>query len=207
MAILTRGNRKLGASILHFDLPAGPEASCPGASTYCAAVCYARKGHYTFPSVQGKYAANLDMWRNDPTGLERALTAELGKLAAGTVIRLHTSGDFLSAAYVDMWARLAIMHPALTFYAYTRSWRIASIRQALESLRELPNFTVWASTDPTMPPAPANWPTTRIVPSWEDAPAMAHCPEQTGRRASCADCGLCFNRNLRSNARLAFKLH
>lgn len=207
MSLLTRGNRKLGSTVFHFDLPAGPEASCPGASTYCASVCYARHGHYLFGSVQAKYAANLDLWRTKPGQLERLLTAELGALAPGTVIRLHTSGDFLSASYARLWMRLAAKHPHLTFYAYTRSWIVASILPALEALRQLANVTLWASTDPTMAAPPATWPTTTIVASFDLAPGMAHCPEQTGQRASCADCGLCWNPNLRSSAKLAFKLH
>jgi Gene product 88 len=207
MSLLTRGNRKLGASIYHFDLPAGPDASCPGASTFCAAVCYARKGHYLFGSVQAKYASNLAAWREHPAQLERNLSAELDRLPAATVIRLHTSGDFISAGYVGMWVQLAATHPNLTFYAYTRSWVVASIRASLDIFRSLPNVTVWASTDDTMSAPPADWPTTRIVASFDLAPGIAHCPEQTGKRASCADCGLCFNRNLRPTARLAFKLH
>lgn len=207
MSLLTRGNRKLGPSILHFDLPAGPDASCPGASTYCASVCYARKGHYLFGSVQSKYAANLELWRTDRAKLERMLSAELAKLPAGSVVRLHTSGDFVSGAYVTMWARLAAVHPSVRFYAYTRSWVVASIRRDLDTFRALPNVTIWASHDPSMSAPPAGWPVARIVPTFADAPAEAHCPEQTGRRASCADCGLCFSSKLQPTARLAFKLH
>jgi hypothetical protein len=206
-ALLTRGNAKLGRDILHFDLPAGPAASCPGASTFCASICYARKGHYLFGSVQAKYAANFELWRAHPAQLERMLTAELAKLPAGTVIRLHTSGDFVSAAYVGMWSRLAAVHPALTFYAYTRSWTVRPIRDMLDILRSMPNVKIWASHDPTMPTPPDGWPVARIVRAWTEAPAEAHCPEQTGKRASCSDCGLCFSPKLRATARLAFKLH
>jgi hypothetical protein len=203
--LLTLGNRKLGPTIWHFDLPAGP--SCPGKSKFCFAVCYAKKGHYVFPNVAGKYAANLELWRQNPAKLERLLSAELDVLAAGTVIRLHTSGDFVSAGYVTLWSRLAATHPDLTFYGYTRSWRIASILPALDILRSLPNVTLWASTDPTMPAPPSDWPVTKIVPTFADAPGIAHCPEQTGQRKNCADCGLCWNVNLRTSAKLAFKLH
>lgn len=207
MALLTRGNRKLGPNVWHFDLPAGPQATCPGASEYCAAVCYARKGHYTFGSVRTKYAANFEAWRTEPAILEARLAGELDILPAGAVVRLHTSGDFLSAAYVGMWMRLAEDHPSIRFYAYTRSWTVPNIRRTLERFRQLDNVTLWASHDPTMAPAPAGWPVTRIVADWSAAPAEAHCPEQTGKRASCSDCGLCFNPALRSNARLAFLLH
>lgn len=205
MPTLTRGNAKLGRDILHFDLPAGPAASCPGASTFCASICYARHGHYLFGSVQAKYAANFEAWKAGT--LEPVLASELAKLPAGTVIRLHTSGDFVSAAYVAMWHRLASTHPALTFYAYTRSWRVPAILRALDTLRTLANVKIWASTDPTMPAPPHGWPIARIVRDWTEAPAEAHCPEQTGKRASCSDCGLCFSPKLRATARLAFKLH
>jgi len=205
VSLLTRGNAKLGPTIYHFDLPAGPQASCPGASAYCASICYARHGHYLFGSVQAKYAANLAAMRAGT--LEPQLAAELDNLAAGTVIRLHTSGDFPTVAYVRVWARLAVSHPSLTFYGYTRSWNVRRLLPALEVLRQLPNVTLWASTDPTMPAPPANWPTTQIVPTFADAPGIAHCPEQTGKRKNCASCGLCWNANLRPTSKLAFKLH
>ena len=205
--LLTLGNHKLGPKIWHFDLPAGPQSggSCPGASAYCASICYARHGHYLFGSVQAKYAANLAAW--EAGDLEHLLAAELGTLKPGTVIRLHTSGDFLSVEYVDMWGRLATAFPALTFYAYTRSWVVRAIKRELDKLRKLPNVTLWASTDATMPAPPRGWPVTRIVDSFADAPTMAHCPEQTGKRANCGECGLCFHPKLRATARLAFKLH
>src|SRR5258708_24864772 len=181
MGLLTRGNSKLGPDVYHFDLPAGPQrgGSCPGASSYCASICYARHGHYLFASVQAKYADNLELWRTRPAQLERLLSRELDALPSGTVVRLHTSGDFLSAAYVGLWSGLAAVHPALTFYAYTRSWTVPGIRHMLDILRSLPNVTLWASTDPTMPAPPVDWPQTRIVDSFTDAPGIAHCPEQT----------------------------
>lgn len=196
MPLLTRGNTKLGSRVWHFNLPAGE--SCPGASEWCARHCYAKRGNYRF--TRSKYAANMAM----PTGeLGRQLDAELSALPARAVVRIHTSGDFHSAAYVAMWAALASQYPGMPFYAYTRSWRVPSLVPALDEFRALPNVTLWASTDDTTGPAPNGWPEAAIG----FRPGYASCPEQTGRRLDCSDCGLCWHRNLRVDARLAFKSH
>lgn len=198
--LLTRGNAKLGKRVWHFNLPAG--TSCPGASEWCRAHCYASKGHYMLPSVVNKYAANMAATADLDT-LERELTAEIAALPDGAIVRIHTSGDFHTSAYVAMWRRLAAATPSTQFYAYTRSWRVAELVTELDSLRALPNVTLWASTDETTGAAPAGWPEATIG----FRSGYASCPEQTGRRKSCSDCGLCWHHNLRSNARLAFRAH
>jgi hypothetical protein len=212
MAFLTKGNAKLGPGVFHFDLPAGLTHSCPGASDFCSGAsvegfkshgCYAQKGRFLMPSVQAKYAANMAMLGNLGE-LEHALALEIERPAV-KVVRIHTSGDFPTVSYVAMWARLALTFPAVKFYAYTRSWTRPGLKRALESFDALPNVTLWASHDPTMAPAPADWRIARIVGDWAHAPGEAHCPEQTGKRASCTDCGLCWT--ARPKARLAFLVH
>jgi len=201
MSLLTRGNRKLGRNVWHWDLPAGP--SCPGLSDICREICYAQKGFFVFQVA--KYAANFALAKQ-PFAFLSAMNLELSRLPNGAVVRIHTSGDFFSVSYVDSWSLLAQANPTIAFYAYTRSWNVdAELREALEAFGQLPNVTIWASHDSSMPGVPAGWRMATIVGDWIEAPAMAHCPEQTGRRASCSDCGLCWH--AKPLARLAFKLH
>lgn len=198
MPLLTRGNTKLGSRIWHFNLPAGE--SCPGASTWCARHCYAKHGNYRFANIRQRYAANMAM----PIGeLRRQLDAELSTLPSRAVVRIHTSGDFHSYGYIAMWCLLAKAHPIIPFYAYTRSWRVPELVTALDEFRALPNVTLWASTDDTTGPAPDGWPEATIG----FRPGYASCPEQTGRRLDCSDCGLCWHHHLRADARLAFRSH
>lgn len=196
--LLTRGNAKLGSRVWHFNLPAG--ASCPGASTWCAKHCYAKHGNYRFRNVTNRYTANMAIPIDE---LGAQLDTELDALPARAVIRIHTSGDFHGVAYIDMWAALASSYPLTPFYAYTRSWRVAELVPALDRFRALDNVTLWASTDATTGDAPDGWPTAGIG----FRAGYASCPEQTGRRLDCSDCGLCWHRKLRTSARLAFKTH
>lgn len=69
--------------------------------------------------------------------------------AVATCGRVHESGDFYSAAYVDKWADIARRHPGLTFYAYTKrlgnentGMEAAEIWVALRELALLPNFVL-----------------------------------------------------------------
>jgi hypothetical protein len=54
--------------------------------------------------------------------------------------RLHVSGDFYSATYTRKWLDIIKVFPGVQFYAYTRSFRVETIRPALEELRALQNM-------------------------------------------------------------------
>jgi hypothetical protein len=223
--MLTKGNAKVGQGIYVWNLPAGSLWSCPGASGACDAslrggACYARpdthKGTFGQAATRRMYATNWALVSGENQDCQTfcdSMVAFIGRLNANRrrcgVVRVHTSGDFHSAPYVDAWVRVADAHPDVRFFAYTRSWAVPSLVPALDNLRALPNFTVWASTDSTMAPAPNGWPEATIVgPRFRDTPpGYARCPEQTGRRASCSDCGLCYSPRLRPSAHLAFALH
>jgi hypothetical protein len=198
--LLTQGNAKLGPSIWHFNLPAG--VSCPGRSELCSVACYATHGNYRRSSVQRKYEENWRLATTAPLELHRRLDTELTMLGDVTV-RIHTSGDFFSADYIAMWSALTRVHPRTRFFAYTRSWRVSALLSELHALRERPNVRLWASSDDETGPPPPGWREARIG-EWA---GYATCPEQTGRKPSCAACGLCFADRLRPDARLAFKLH
>lgn len=205
MSLLVLGNGKLGP-IYHFDLPAGKDYSCPGESTYCRALCYAKHGTFRFPSVQRKYQSNWEL-AQELDVLVASLILELRQLSLGSVVRIHTSGDFFNADYIEVWATLAEGFPEVRFYAYTRSWRVPELLPALESLGRLPNVQIWGSTDPTTGPVPAGWREATMVKDWSQASGMIHCPEQTGRKRDCRSCGICFAAKLRTDVCLAFKEH
>jgi len=74
------------------------------------------------------------------------IAAEVHRRGVHT-LRIHVSGDFYDADYVDSWAAIARRCPRTTFYAYTRSWRIPRIAQALDELARLSNVQLWYSCD------------------------------------------------------------
>ena len=129
-------NDKLGPGVKGISLP--PGTTCPGASAVCSKICYVRR--YT-KRFKLDYSKNLA-----PAKSFRILAKEI-QAANVPVIRIHVAGDFYSAAYIRLWVRLAKAFPTKTFYAYTRSWRIRTLRPALFELLKQPNVKLWWSCD------------------------------------------------------------
>jgi hypothetical protein len=215
---LTKGNSKVGDDIYVFNLPAGLGATCPGASTVCSAHCYAQRGRWRFENVHTSLERN---WQaaGDPFFAEQVIR-EVRRRRIG-VVRLHSSGDFSEAGYVRKWARIIANLPGVTFYAYTRSWRLPGLRAVIEGhLVPLPNLRLWYSADadtgmPTDLPAGVRvaWLQEREdepVPPGVDLVFRTYrlrrqpakrvglsliCPVEngsTGQRTDCGRCGVCW---------------
>ncbi len=139
-ALFTRGNDKTGPDLYCWSLPAGK--TCPGASTVCARECYAQRGRFRLPCSD--YRENLKAAR-----AASFVTRARWEIARRfiRVLRIHVAGDFFSAAYVRKWVAIARSCPQTTFLAYTRSWRVPTIRAALRELAALPNVRRWCSCD------------------------------------------------------------
>jgi hypothetical protein len=128
--LLIRGNGKLGQSIYHFDLPA--VVTCPGRSSVCEQVCYARQSRFRFPQVQERlrWCHEQSQRRDFPQHLVKEIRRK-GIL----VVRIHVSGDFYSAEYAEKWL------------AVTRSWRVPEIAAVLEQMAALRCCQAWYSID------------------------------------------------------------
>jgi len=63
------------------------------------------------------------------------------------IVRISISGDFYSPDYVEKWVEIVRNCPTTVFFSYTRSWRLAAIRPALDRLAALPNMRLWWSVD------------------------------------------------------------
>lgn len=202
--LVTNGNRKLG-KVKHTNLT--PGRSCPGASEWCRLACYAQKANYLWPAVVNKYAEQTDLLETNPGAYETQLALEVAKLKPGEAFRFHTAGDIMSAEHARIIGRIVASRPDVWFYLYTRSYRDAEILAVLLDLASLPNLTIWASTDPTLPAPPDGFREARVFDTAEDARAARFpiCPEQQGRKATCSDCGLCWN--AKPGARLGFVAH
>lgn len=195
---LERGNSKLGVSgryaktMFVWNLPA--KATCPGASPWCSKWCYnADLRDEKFP---------LETWVNNwawavhsPDKLADALKLQLTKAAPPVAVRIHSSGDYFSADYIDFWIRIVSATPEVQYWCYTRSWTSGALLARLDVLRSLPNIQVFASWDDTMPATPVGWRRSVVRESIQKASVDAEtlsCPEQDGRLPSCAACGYCF---------------
>ena len=171
--------------------------TCPGATTECQAICYARR-----PVVeQGLVHA---MWQRNSLAEDVPPIPDEAKY-----LRLHVSGDFTSETYIENWTRRLTERPDVLMWAYTRSWRVTGLQLALEELRALPNVQLFASMDESTPELPLigwrrawidgdsrakhegmqhtmdNWRTFDSTPSYT-------CPEETGRKPNCVSCNYCI---------------
>lgn len=139
MNLLQKGNRKLPASTGIFNLPRA--ITCPGRTAYCQKVCYANKAERMYKAVL-PYRTRMLTLTKDP-GFVGLMTAEILR-SKRRVIRIHESGDFYDQGYLDKWLDIARALPAVTFYAYTKSWMLDfGARPA--------NFIIRLSTDPSSP--------------------------------------------------------
>ena len=72
------------------------------------------------PSVRAQRWHNFDTLRHmSEDEMVPALLESLPRKM--TLCRIHVGGDFFSASYFRAWARVAMLSPTVTFYAYTKS--------------------------------------------------------------------------------------
>ena len=140
--MLQKGNTKLGKEIYAFSLPA--HFTCPGETEACASVCYAKNGFYNMNNVKDSLRMNLEL--SQRKDFVAKMIAAIGRRDV-KVFRIHPSGDCYSAEYVRKWIQIAKAYPAIKFYLYTRSWRVADILEALLELAALDNVSLWWSAD------------------------------------------------------------
>jgi hypothetical protein len=146
--------------------------------------------------------------RVDHTGraeLERAIEADIVALLrnprrVGILVRLHALGDFPNVEYVDFWGRMLAKYDRLATYGYTAWHPGTPIGEAIvRTWRDYRNrFAVRFSDGPEMCAG-----ATQSIKSIDQAVNSIVCPEQTGKTAACATCGLCWH----TNRRIAFVEH
>mgnify|MGYP003146093120 CR=1 FL=1 len=109
----------------------------------------------------------------------------------GIVVRLHVLGDFYSPAYVTFWEHMLDFWPNLCIFGYTARWGDDTQYAIHTQLnRRYPNRCVIRYSrnleyDETL--------TARYAADGTFDGTAFTCPEQTGKAASCADCGLCWS--------------
>jgi hypothetical protein len=129
--------------------------TCPGAGE-CKTFCYALKGGYVqWENVAISQTRRLNYLYNDPVGFFEQLNTEidieanklLDKKHGETVVmglRWHDAGDFFSEDYLEAAYKVAMMHPDVRFYAYTK---MASVSNDLQNRPDnfIINFSAGAS--------------------------------------------------------------
>ena len=185
---ISPGNTKLGR-VHNISLP--PGETCPGQTGRCAAVCYASKYMKVFTSAARAYEQNLAAVILED-GWDVPILRKLSK-SQPRFFRIHVAGDFFSPSYIQRWAIIARMFPKTQFLAYTRSWRVPRLRRELESLRQLPNFQLFASCDAEAHNAPKAWRKAHMgQPAYQTEGKTILCPGYGPAEPQCDACGLCF---------------
>ena len=142
MLHFSHGNAKLNKATVIFNLPAG--STCPGAlQCFSMAVadangkrsirdgehtqfrCFAASSEVQYDNVylnrQANFKAVVDALRSG--NCANLLHTELQKARKKNtkLVRIHESGDFFSAAYLQAWLMVALHNPDLKFYCYSKN--------------------------------------------------------------------------------------
>ena len=131
---LACGNSKLSKNVLIFDLLA--IYTCLNCSA-CAADCYAVKAQKQYPETWNKRWINTWLAAHDPEALMKMFHEQLSKTSK-PLVRIHSSGDFISQEYVTLWTIIAKAHPEKTFYTYTKVDGLFDFK----ALETLPNVNI-----------------------------------------------------------------
>ena len=136
-----------------FGLPSGTNFSCPGATSVCEKICYAGKLEKVFPGFRKSMLSNWEALQGksiqqmvgmiDPLIVQFEKDCE--KWGAEKYFRIHHDGDFFSLEYAFAWAQVMLMHPAVNFWVYTRSFVPAL--NVVSILAPIPNLSLYLSVD------------------------------------------------------------
>lgn len=140
--LLSRGNSKLGEGIHGWTIPA--VQTCPGRTACCERACFGRHGRFVTSTM-----TRLNRWRYEQSkkaSFVDRMCDEIVKRGV-LVLRVHVVGDFATPRYTAKWIEIAARCPDVKMFAYSRSWRVETIRPLLYAWGALPNTRLWLSAD------------------------------------------------------------
>lgn len=118
---MKKTSRETGTNLYNFGIPAYKTASgkvtCPFADA-CVKFCYAQKGTYTWSNVSPAFENRYKLTKDDDFV---DIMSEAVMAVKASHIRIHDSGDFYSKKYIFDWWQVAVNHPDIPFYFYTKS--------------------------------------------------------------------------------------
>lgn len=197
-------NSKLGPLIGAVSIPA--VITCPGRTAYCESICYATKGFFRLKNVKNSLSTNYQI-AGDLNKFKLDMMSALKK-AKVTAVRIHAAGDFFSEDYIAVWIDIINAYPKIKFWAYTRSWRVASLVAPLQKLAQLNNLQLFASMDKTTRETPPSWMRIAdLVDNFSEAKTnYVKCPNQRSPAITCEKCTYCF-KPAKSKAHVVFQEH
>ena len=180
---LKRGNKKLGKNILNFNLP--PIKSCMNAES-CKADCYAVKSYRMYPTVRNYQDIMQFFALNDIPTLENKITHELSnpKKWFQDTVRIHSSGDFITQNYLNMWFQIAEKFPHIKFYAYTKVNNILNFSATPKNLNIINSFVN----------NKLNFGSYEYISKLRAESKGIICPPTRGKNLTCEECKYCFDK-------------
>lgn len=176
---------KLGAQIPSLGLPAGKTCR-PDAP--CFKKCYARKGHYTFPSVKNALEGNLEAYKADPDYFFDYIAVN-SRLVC--FFRWFHAGDIVDDAFLLGMVRVARKNPNTRYLAFTKKFDI--VNRYLDAGNKLPKnlkivFSGWGASFKIL--NPHNLPTAFVRFDKED---NSHIPPKAFKcSGDCSNCQMCW---------------
>lgn len=119
-----------GLKTFNWGIPA--VKTCPQAGV-CKLGCYADMGAYKFSNVAAVFQKRLDLTKTPE--FVNTINAEITRRKIKRV-RIHDSGDFYSAEYIEKWIQIMKLHPTVEFYAYTK---MVEMFKELDRINYIPN--------------------------------------------------------------------
>lgn len=123
------------------------EATCCngcGIATACRHGCYVTKTQEGRDAIRKRYEKNFQLAQR--SDFDKLITGAIQK-AGLNFVKLHVSGDFFSIAYISAWIKVVTRCSGVSFWIYTRAWRIREFVPALIELSANPNVQMWFSHD------------------------------------------------------------
>ena len=132
-----------------FGLPAGKAFSCPNATSVCESICYAGRLEKVYKGVAANLLHNWnalkDATYNEMYDMLNVMIADFRKdcekANASKDFRIHWDGDFFNDDYAMAWHDVILYNSDIRFWVYTR------VPMAAKILRDLPNLSLYFSTD------------------------------------------------------------
>lgn len=172
---LTNGNSKLGKDVLCFDLLA--VRTCPNCKD-CRKSCYAAKMERFRPVVHDKHVFNTMLAVRDMDFLFALIIEQLHQTKK-KIVRIHSSGDFFSQEYLELWCQIASLFPKISFYGYTKTRGIFNFWWA----DSLPNLNI---VDSLLPDGSINFGKDDYLNAKHDKyPTIPICPVMLGKDTEC----------------------
>lgn len=205
---ISRGNKKLKSGkkikFLIWNLPA--VITCPFAGI-CKGFCYAKKAEKYYPSVLPCRMRNLEFSMSEefvPLMIE-FIKIQLNRLKDGQQIwfRIHESGDFYSAEYLEKWVEICkffALDKRIVFLAYTKSHKYFAELDNVSDEILLARYSVCDDTteEDKALAEELGMPIYEVIPddkTIEDYADFFLCLCE-----DCASCGACYNPNVRKIA-------